>query len=234
MVVTEQAEGARPKGRVLVVDDDRDITELVYAVLTDEGFAVSLLHDQDLDAIRVAVGRLEPDCVLLDGQGPHGYGHAWGDAAWLGARSRTVSVIMFSASAGDLREAQEGSSSRSRAAGFAATLAKPFGLDLLVDVVTHAVGLATPFDASAEGERERTGALAARLHAAGAREVHVSTRREWGNFRTEDGTLVQLSWWQRDGVYYVVRHAETGGALETLGRFYDLDAAITMAMTVRR
>ena len=141
---------------------------------------------------------------------------------------------MFSASAADLREAQEGSSSRSRAAGFAATLTKPFDRGRQIDVVTHAVGLARPFDEAGEGERERTSALAAQLQEAGAREVDVSTRREWAIFRTEDGTLVQLYWWQRDGVYYVVRHAETSGVLETLGRFYDLDAAITMAMTVRR
>ncbi len=64
--------------------------------------------------------------------------------------------------------------------------------------------------------------------------ARVSTRREWANFRTGDGTLVQLYWWQRDGVYYVARYAETGGVLQTLGRFYDLDAAIAIAMTVRR
>jgi hypothetical protein len=69
--------------------------------------------------------------------------------------------------------------------------------------------------------------------AAGARDVHASTRREWANFLTANGTFIQLYWWQRDGVYYVVRHAETGGVLETTGRFYDVDAAITLAMTVR-
>jgi hypothetical protein len=31
-----------------------------------------------------------------------------------------------------------------------------------------------------------------------------------------------------------VRYSETGGKLETLGRFFDLEAAITFAMTARR
>jgi hypothetical protein len=73
-----------------------------------------------------------------------------------------------------------------------------------------------------------------RLQAAGARDVRSSDRREWATFRTDDGTLVQLYFWQRDGVYYVVRHTETGGKVETLGRFFDLETAITTAMTVRR
>ena len=36
----KQSSGAR-KGRVLVIDNDRDIAEIVYALLTDEGYAVS-------------------------------------------------------------------------------------------------------------------------------------------------------------------------------------------------
>lgn len=233
-LMTEQPAAERSKGKVLVIDDDRDIADLVYAILTDEGFAVSLLHRQDSDSIRKAVGQVEPDCVLLDGESPKGYGQSWGEASWLGARSRTVPVIMFSGSTADVHEAQESASPRSQEAGFTATLPKPFNIDTLVDVVERAIGLAVPFNESQGGERERTARLVTRLQDAGATEVHVSTRREWGNFRTEDGTLVQLYWWQRDGAYYVVRHAETGGVLETLGRFYDLDAAITMAMTVRR
>jgi hypothetical protein len=54
--------------------------------------------------------------------------------------------------------------------------------------------------------------------------------------RRRGGQVVQArpdGWWQRDGVYYVDCHPETGGVLEALGRFYDLDAAMTLAMTVR-
>jgi len=34
-------------------------------------------------------------------------------------------------------------------------------------------------------------------------------------------------------VYYVIRHAESGGRLDQVGRFYDLDAAISLGMLVR-
>ena len=72
-----------------------------------------------------------------------------------------------------------------------------------------------------------------RLEAAGAQNIHVSTRREWATFETVDGTFVQIYWWERDGVYYVGRYAQSGGRLETVGRFYDLDLAIAMATGIR-
>jgi DNA-binding response OmpR family regulator len=52
--------GGDSKGSVLIIDDDRDIADLVHAILTDEGYAVSALHDQDADAIRSAINLLEP------------------------------------------------------------------------------------------------------------------------------------------------------------------------------
>jgi hypothetical protein len=33
-------------------------------------------------------------------------------------------------------------------------------------------------------------------------------------------------------VYYVMRHAESGGRIEQVGRFFDLDAAISLALKV--
>jgi DNA-binding response OmpR family regulator len=229
----QAAPSAVARGKVLIVDDDLDITDIVRAILTDEGFSVSVLNDQDPDAIRAAVGQFEPDCVLLDGQSPQELGQSWDDAAWVTGRARRVPLIMFTAHGADAREAEAGSSERSRAAGFASILHKPFDIDELVDQVGGAIGLSVPFDGSEQAERDRTAALVARLEAAGAQDIHTSTRREWASFRTTDGALVQLYWWQGDGVYYVGRYAEAGGVMETLGRFYDLDEAIAMSMTVR-
>jgi hypothetical protein len=48
---------------VLVVDDDRDIAEIAYAVLTDTGFAMSVLTAVRPDPTHGAVGQLEADCV---------------------------------------------------------------------------------------------------------------------------------------------------------------------------
>jgi len=220
-------------GRVLVIDAHRDIADIVYVVLTDAGFLVSLLTEVRSDAIRVLVGQFEPDCVLLDGEARGYYGESWDAAAWLGGRSRPVPVIMFTADAQAIKEVQAATSERSRMASFHAALSKPFDIDELVDRVARAVGHTVPFDPSPAAEVLRTARLKAKLEAAGAQDIHVSTRREWANFRTADGTVVQLYWWQRDGVYYVIRHAESGGQLDQVGRFHDLDTAIALAMSIR-
>jgi CheY-like chemotaxis protein len=223
----------RARGRVLVVDDDQALCELVEAALTDEGYAVSVLHLVDPDAVRAAVGRLEPDCVLLDGEGPAGFGREWADAAWLSARGRRVPVVMFTVSQRDADEGAAGESARSRAAGFSAVVRKPFDLDALLAAVERAVGEAVPFDRSAAAESARTRALVARLAAAGARGIHASTRREWVSFAAPDGAVVLLYWSQRDGVYYVTREAAAGGGFEPAGRFDDVGAAVRFAVSVR-
>ena len=127
--------------KVLVIDDDRDLDELLHAVLTDEGHIVSALSAVDSHAMRVAVGQLEPDCILLDGGGPGEYGQSWVEAAWLQARSRSIPVIMFTADSAAVREAEEGMSERSREAGFAAVMPKPFDLDRLIETVGRHLGV---------------------------------------------------------------------------------------------
>jgi CheY-like chemotaxis protein len=219
-------------GRVLIVDDDRDICDLVHAILTDEGFSVSTLHHQDPEAIRVAVNQMEPDCVLLDGASPGDYGSSWEDSAWIASRDRPIPVIMFTAHRAALEEAEARQTRRSQEARFSSVLSKPFDLDRLLECVAEAVGLVQPFDGSEGADRERTATLVARLEAAGATDIHPSTRREWASFVTPAGAFLQLYWWQRDGAYYLVRFAQSGGKLAPVGRFYDLGAAISVAMTV--
>jgi hypothetical protein len=67
--------------------------------------------------------------------------------------------------------------------------------------------------------------------AAGAGDIQTSDRREWATFSAADRALVQLYWSERDGVYYVLRFSN--GVPELVGRFYDLDAAIALAMVAR-
>ena len=148
-------------------------------------------------------------------------------------RGRPIPVIMFTADAPAAVEARELVSARSHAARFEAVLSKPFDLDELVDCVARAVGHAAPFDPTPLGETKRTAVLRAKLKAAGARNIHLSSRREWANFQTEDGTTVQIYWWERDGVYYVMQHAEGGGRIDQVGQFFDLDAAITLGLSAR-
>jgi hypothetical protein len=98
----------------------------------------------------------------------------------------------------------------------------------------QALGQGTTFDRSPAGESARTTTMVARACAFGARDIHASTRREWVTFRTDDETLVQLYYWQQDGVYYVLRYRRSGGVTENLGRFYDLETALQFAITVRQ
>jgi CheY-like chemotaxis protein len=232
------SEAPASRGKVLIVEDDRVLGDLVHALLVDEGYTASvlgvpLLARVEPDALRAAVGRLEPDCVLLDSGGRGGAtDSSWAQAAWLHDRARPVPVLMFTADDASTREAREGKSARSRAASYFAVLDKPFELDDFLDTVARAVGHSVPFDPSPAAEAARTAALVAKIEAAGGRDVRPSARREWASFTTRDGACVQLYWQERDGTYHVVRCAEPGGRLERVGRFADLDAAIAMAVAV--
>lgn len=216
--------------RVLLVDDDADIADVVLAILTDEGYSVSVLVDTSHESILAAVGMQEPDCILLDGAEATNYGESWAEAAYLAARERSVPTIMFSAHARDVREAEREESERARAAEFAAVLAKPFSLDELLEAVATACGDAEPFRQSAEGDRERTVALARRLRALGATDIRTSDRREWATFRpSERDPICQLYWWAKMGLYIVGRYGEDA-TLSPIGQFFELDAAIAAAM----
>jgi CheY-like chemotaxis protein len=220
----------RRTGVVLVVDDDQDITEIVEAVLTDEGFTVSCLVDVRVEALREMVGRLEPDCVLLDSSGRADYGSSWETAAYLTARGRRVPVIMFSAFPAAVKEAEQATSERSVAASFSAIVRKPFDVEDLLAAVAQAVSESCPFDRSPQADAVRTQALVARLRQGGAIAIRRSTRREWVTFRTPRGSLVQLYWWQERGVYLVGRYTSDGTTLEPLGHFAEVDGAISVAL----
>ena len=211
---------------MLLVDPDGDLAELIIAILSDEGYAVSAMTEISQDAIASAVGRFEPDCVLLDGAG-YGFDEWWAEAARLAVRHRPVPTVMFTADMEALREAQENASERARAAQFAAVLAKPFSLDQLVEAVEAACGRSEPFDRSAAGDQSRTDTLAAELEAAGATDIRTGNRREWATFQiTGDERLFQIYWWQKLGVYIVGYYA-ADARLTLIGQFHDRSAAVT-------
>lgn len=214
-------------GKVLVAEPDPAVASLLQAALMDEGYAVTLLGRTDPDAVRAAVGRLEPDCLLLAGEPDVvGYGRSWDTAALVGARERAVPTVMLTSYTHVLEEARNGATPRSAAARFEAILAKPFDLDELLAAVATAVGRATPFDGSEAASAARTAALAAKLRAVGVEDVRTSTLREWATFRAADGAVGVLYWSQRDGVYYVLRQAAEGGSMLQVGRFHDADDAV--------
>jgi hypothetical protein len=64
--ITKMASPPRT-ARILCIDDDRDVADVVQAILADAGYEVSCLYEVTVDAIRRTVGQLEPDCLLLVG-----------------------------------------------------------------------------------------------------------------------------------------------------------------------
>jgi CheY-like chemotaxis protein len=219
--------GKRPS--VLCVDDDRDIAEVVQAVLSDEGYKVSCLYSSEDGALARLVGRLEPDCVLLDGLDPSGNQHTWLEAASLAHRRRQVPVIMLTTDPIEAAEARKGTSSRAQAADFAAVIEKPFSLDELLEAVAAATGRSIPFDRSRKAEAERTRRLVNALREQGATQIAASQLREWATFRDRRSALWQIYWWQLRGVYQLGRY-DTEGRMGMFGQFTDRDVAIAAAL----
>ena len=215
--------------QVLLVEDSRDLAAVVDAILSDEGYSVSYLFGTDSDAVLRAIGRLEPDAVLLDGGEGGAYGAAWAVAEEIATRGRPVPVIMFTAHRIDLEEARQATSERAKKANFAAIVSKPFDLDELLTAVDTAVGREPIFDRSEAAETQRTMELVAALEAHGATDVKPAKMREWALFRDPNGRLLQFYWWQSRGVYQVARYRESG-LLALLGQFVDRDAAIDIAL----
>lgn len=216
---------------VVVVDDDRDIAEVVQTILLDEGFKVSCLYEPSQNDVKAAIDRIEPDCVLLDGGNPAAYGPSWDIAAWLSSRSRPIPAVMLTAHTGDREEAILDESERAKRAHMAAVIPKPFDIDRLVTVVRNAVGEpVTPLTDREEADNETQ--LLQRLRAAGANELTGSKiGRVWATFRAgDDHTLYKIYRWRIAGVYFVGRYSAGGHQLEPLGQFDDLEALIAYCL----
>jgi CheY-like chemotaxis protein len=216
--------------RVLLVDDDADLIEVVSAVLGDEGYEVCLPDGTEPDEVQRAVNRHEPDCILLDSAQRVEYGASWESAARIQRRHRQVPTVMFTGHELDSEEARDGRTQRAAAAGFSAVLSKPFGLDDLLKVVHQSVAKSQPFDESRAAERGRTAALVSALDAAGAVDIRPSSRREWANFRSPSGDEMQLYWWQSRGQYLVGRYTADGLRLLPVGRYFSVDDAVAAAL----
>ena len=215
-----------------MVDDDRDSAEIMQAVLTDEGYAATMLYLSDEKSVREAVARLEPDCVLLDSspRDPTGYGESWGTAAWIAARERNVPVIMMTGHRAAADEALEASTKRARAADFAAVVRKPYDLDEFLDALGKAVQRGVARRSSDAENAARVSELREQLVLAGARDISTSTRRVWVTFRGTGDELTQIYWWEKLSLYLVGRYTPDGARLEPLGQFTDVGAAIAAAM----
>lgn len=222
----------RAAPKILVVDDDRDTAEIMQAVLTDEGYAPSLLYSSDSQSVREAVTRLEPDCVLLDSSqnDPAGYGESWQTAAWIAALERHTPTIMMTGHMAAADEALAASSKRARAAGLAAVVRKPYDLDEFLSTLSHALQIGVVRRSSDAESSARVAELREQLTRAGARDISTSTRRVWATFRGAEDELVQIYWWEKLSLYLVGRYTSDGTRLEPVGQFTDVADAIAAAL----
>jgi FixJ family two-component response regulator len=223
---------ARAAAKILVVDDDRDTADIMQAVLTDDGYAASVIYHSRGKFVQEAIVRLEPDCVLLDSSpdDPGGYGESWQTAAWIASRDRNVPVIMITGHRAAADEAIAARSKRARAAEFAAVIRKPYDIDEFLVTLGGAVQRGVVRRASDSETLRRVTELREKLTAAGAREISTSTRRVWATFRGAEDELVQIYWWEKLSVYLVGRYTPDGLRLEPLGQYTDVSGAIAAAL----
>lgn len=128
---------------VLVVEDDPALSKLVGGLLDDAGYRPVTIADHAL--IGDAVDRWQPRCVILDGEVlATGQGRSWDDAVAIRRAHPDLPVLMFTADRAALAEARAGTSERSRAAGFAGTMGKPFVVEEFLATVKSVVERPVP------------------------------------------------------------------------------------------
>jgi DNA-binding response OmpR family regulator len=121
-------------GRVLVVDDDRDLCDLLSDLLVEEGYEVTRAYG-GRDAIDAAQ-RDAPDAVLLDLLLPDVSGLAVGRALRGAARTRDVPIVVISGDRAAL-------ATSTREIGAHSFLEKPFSLAAVQDAVRAALARRT-------------------------------------------------------------------------------------------
>jgi CheY-like chemotaxis protein len=216
---------------VLVIDDDRDVAEIVQTILLDEGFKVTCLYEPNQNDVKAAIAQITPDCVLLDGGNPAAYGPSWELATWLATLPRPIPAVMITGHDPDREEAILNESDRAKAASISAVIPKPFDIDQLIKAVRHATGQeVTVIDDRQEADNQMR--LLDRLRVAGASELTGSKiGRVWATFRARsDNTLYKIYRWRGADVYFVGRYSADGGQLEPLGQFGNLEALIAYCL----
>jgi two-component system chemotaxis response regulator CheY len=110
--------------RVLVIDDDPSIRQVVTYVLTDEGHEVA--EAADGAAALAAIARQHPDVILLDMKMPGLDGWAFVER-YRARYGRRAPIVVLTAAQDAARRAAEVEAE--------AHLAKPFDLDAVIELV---------------------------------------------------------------------------------------------------
>ena len=115
--------------KILVVDDDASIRQLVSDVLTVEGYDVEAVADGYAALAAIDAGR--PDCVVLDVMMPGLDGHEVLQRIRAAERGPELPVVMLTAAADDSQQWQAWTE------GVDYFLAKPFEADELLRYLSY-------------------------------------------------------------------------------------------------
>jgi two-component system, chemotaxis family, chemotaxis protein CheY len=118
--------------RILIVEDDPDIREVLNAVLAFEGFApVAAKNAVDaLDQLRTFSAEQLPKLVILDVMMPGMDGQTFAKLMRAEPKWSAIPIVIISAD-GEIADIAQ-------SIGAVASLRKPFELDVFVDVVQNA------------------------------------------------------------------------------------------------
>jgi two-component system, NtrC family, nitrogen regulation response regulator NtrX len=110
--------------QILVIEDDRDIQNLIRQVLSDEGYDLTFV-----DGLDRAPADAAPDLVIMDlvGLRPYDSGSARASIRGVSLRYPTTPIIVCTAHELALKELDR--------LGAAAVVPKPFTIDMLVQTV---------------------------------------------------------------------------------------------------
>jgi signal transduction histidine kinase len=135
---------------VLLVEDDTTLAEVVGSVLTLAGYRAVVIAEHAL--IPYAIASARPGCVIMDGElSASGLNRSWADAAAIRRVYPEIPVLMMTADSAALAEAQARHSRRSRAAGFAGFISKPFGVEAFLSTLSTALETGAPASEPADG-----------------------------------------------------------------------------------
>ncbi|HEY6201970.1 MAG TPA: ATP-binding protein [Candidatus Limnocylindria bacterium] len=142
---------------VLLVEDEPTLSKLVGKLLDEAGYEHVSITDHD--QIAGAILRWRPKCVILDSDpGSKGHQRSWADAATIRRAHPDLPVLMFTADPASMAEARAGTTARSKAAGYAGVIDKPFLVVEFLATLRHAVD--TPHNAhSSDGKGLATEAI---------------------------------------------------------------------------
>jgi len=141
VVVKQEATGVEdPVGRpcVLLVEDEPTVSKVVGKLLEEAGYEHVSIADHK--QIAAAIDRWHPRCIILDSDpGSSGHARSWADAAAIRRAHPALPVLMFTADPASMAEARAGVTPRSKAAGYAGVIDKPFLVVEFLATLKHAV-----------------------------------------------------------------------------------------------